>query len=454
MNIATLRALALCFLCAAVAGGCATFSKDGGFDTVARGAETSLGKEVHWARDPLELRKLDQQVSDLLQRPLSADDAVQIALLNNGRLQASFQQLGISEADLVASGRLPNPRFTLRHASSAGREDVEETLSISVLALFTLPFAHEIEKRNFRQVQDGLVIEIVQLAARTREAYFNALGAQESTAYLAKVKDTAETGAALARRMREAGNWNQLDQAREQGFYIDASLQLTRAQGAESSARENLISLMGLSLDTQLKLAERLPDLPPQVDPLPDIDATVLNGRLDLKLMRQHIDALAASLRLGKATRFIDVLDAGPTRVRQGADSAPAENGYELSLVVPIFDAGTPRIKKSEALYAQAVAEYTQAAVEARSQVRLAYARYRTSHEAAVRERDEALPLRKSIAAQDLLLYGAAQISVFDLLADARAEIGGVVDYIQSSRDFWIARSALDTALLGRPYRP
>jgi outer membrane protein TolC len=83
--------------------------------------------------------------------------------------------------------------------------------------------------------------------------------------------------------------------------------------------------------------------------------------------------------------------------------------------------------------------------------VRTAYAQYRAAHEIAMHERDEVLPLRKSIAEQDLLRYNAAQISVFDLLADARTQISGVNEYIQSVRDFWIARSALDTALLGNP---
>jgi outer membrane protein TolC len=85
--------------------------------------------------------------------------------------------------------------------------------------------------------------------------------------------------------------------------------------------------------------------------------------------------------------------------------------------------------------------------------VRTAFARYRTAHEIAVRERDEILPLRQSITREDLKRYNASQISVFDLLADARAQSAGVDDFIQSLRDFWIAKSALDTALIGLPPR-
>ncbi|MGO9512552.1 MAG: TolC family protein [Steroidobacteraceae bacterium] len=432
--------------------GCSTFSQDGGFDAVARTAHERLGKEVRWARTPEEQAIIDRQVVQLLQRPLSVDDAVQIALLNNGALQGSFQELGISEADLVQSGRLPNPRFTLRRSSADGQYDIEETFSMNVLSLLTVPYAHDIEKRRFAEAQSAAVLEVVQLADRTREAYFMALAAREFTHYRQQVQAAAEAGAELARRMRAAGNWNRLDEAREQGFYLDAALELTRAQLAENVARDNLTQLLGLAGDaSKFQLAERLPDLPPRVEDLPNVELTALQTRIDLQMMRTRIDALARNLHLTKATRFVNVLDVGPTRVRQGARSAPFESGYEVSLEVPIFDTGAAGVRKAEAIYAQAVERFAQAAIEARAEVRKAYARYRATHEMASRERDEVLPLRKSIADEDLLRFDAAQISVFDLLADARAESSGVNEYIQSVRDFWIAKSALDTALLGNP---
>jgi hypothetical protein len=59
------------------------------------------------------------------------------------------------------------------------------------------------------------------------------------------------------------------------------------------------------------------------------------------------------------------------------------------------------------------------------------------------------VPARRVVAAQNLLRYNASLISVFDLLSDARGQIESVADYILSIRDFWIAKSELDTALLG-----
>jgi outer membrane protein TolC len=431
-------------------GGCAGFSTDGGFDAVAKETDARLHQDVRWARTPQEQRKNDDQVAGLLAHALSAEDAVQIALLNSRSLQASFDQLGVSEADLVQSGRLPDPRFTLRHAGAAGQYDIEETLTFNVLSLLTLPYAHEIEKRRFAQVQSAVVLAVAQLATDARQAFYAAVAARESVHYLEQVMAAAEAGAELARRMRTAGNWNLLDQAQEQNFYTDAAQRLTRAKLQEETTREKLLRLMGLSgQQSALQLAQALPDLPNSIDEVSNVDETVLQNRIDLRLMRLEIDELAHRLGLAKSTRFINVLDAGPTRVLQGDRTQPYQRGYEVSLQVPIFDGGGPRIKRAQALYSQAVDGFAQAAIDARSQIRRANAAYRAAFDVARQQRDEVLPTRKLIAAQNLLRYNASLVSVFDLLAGARAQIAGVDDYIQSVRDFWIAKSELDASLVG-----
>ncbi len=379
--------------------GCTPFAGDGGFTPVAQSAHERLDKDVRWVRTSGEKAKSDAQIAQLLRRPLTVDDAVQIALLSNRGLQASFEELGISEADLVQSGRLPNPRFTLRRTSAAGLYDIEETLSINVLSLLTVPYVHAIEKRRFAEVQE-----------RGRGRY-RATGRPHPRGLLQRrslrtnprtisrrLKDAAEAGAELARRMRAAGNWNRIDEARERSFYIDAASALARARRRRRRmSRENLDAAAGRpGGSAAFRLAERLPDLPRRAS----MSCRISSGRrsrtgIDLQMMRARIDALAQELHLTKATRFVNVLDAGPARVRQGPDSEPYESGYEVSLEVPIFDGGAPRVRKAEAIYAQAVDRFGQAAIEARAEVRKAYARYLAAHEIAARERDEVLPLRQ-----------------------------------------------------------
>jgi outer membrane protein TolC len=430
--------------------GCATFSPDGGFGVVAGQARAHLDKEVSWPRTEDESAKNGAEAARLLAQPLTADAAVQVALLDNRSLQAAFEELGISEAELVQSGRLPNPRFSLRHASAAGAYDIEEGVTVNVLALAAMPAAHDLEKRRFAETQQRVLLAVARLAAQTRGAFIRAVAAAESVHYLEQVELAAGSGAELARRMQAAGNWTVLDRAREQGFEAEAARDLEHAKLEAAAAREALARLLGTPSDeSSLHLTDRLPDLPPSAAPAPDEAAALLQERIDLRIGRRRIDALAHELRLVKATRFIDVLDAGPTRVRQGGESSPYERGYEIDFEVPLFDGGGARVRRAEAIYRAAVDRYAQAVVEARSQIRGAAAAYRARFEIARMQRDEVIPRVKAVAGEDLKRYDGALVSVFDLLSDSRSEMSSVDTYIRDVRDFWVAKADLDASMLG-----
>ena len=83
--------------------------------------------------------------------------------------------------------------------------------------------------------------------------------------------------------------------------------------------------------------------------------------------------------------------------------------------------------------------------------MREAYTGYRSAYDIARHHRDQIVPVRQRIAEENLLRYNGMLIGVFELLADARAQIASVNNYIESLRDFWIAQADLDMALIGKP---
>ena len=435
--------------------GCATFSNDGGFGSVEQTTRERLGKEVMWARSDGERATLQTRVNELLAQPLTADDAIQLALFNNRGLQASFFDLGISEADLVQAGRLPNPHFSMLRASKPEngiREyKIEQALTFNIFALITMPLAVQVERRNFEQTQRLAVIEVARLAAETRQAYFTAVAAEESVRHLGKVKQAAEAGAELARRMARVGNFSKLRQAREQAFYADAALGLARAEQTLTASRERLTKVLGLSDRSAFRLPERLPDLPKVVDELPVLEQAALDQRLDLQAIRLETESLAKNLGLTKATRFINVLEVGPARVLEGARDSGYKKGYEISFELPVFDWGGAKVAKAEAVYMQAVERMAEAATNARSEVRESYHAYRINYDVARHYRDEIVPLYKRISEENMLRYNGMLIGVFDLLADARTQIASVNSYIETLRDFWIAQGELQMAMIGKP---
>ena len=431
-------------------GGCATLSRDGGFGPVAQTASDRLHKDLTWARSDADRDTIDQRVAELLAQPLSVEDAVQIALLNNKGLQASFDQLGISEADVVQAGRLPNPGFRFGRLSQGASIEIDRSLQFNLARLLTLPLVQRIESQRFEQTRMAVSLSMLQLASQARKAYYLALAADQTAGYMRQVQATAQAGAELARRMAQAGNWNRLDQAREQRFYADAALNLARAEQARMAAREHLTRLMGLwGTQTQFRLPERLPDLPKAPSELPDIERTALAQRIDVQAAKLATVQLAGNLGLTRATRFVNVLEVGA--VRKSYSDAPNQSGYEIGLELPLFDWGDARVAKAEAIYMQAVNRTAQIAVDARSEVRGAYANYRASFDIARHFRDEIVPLSKTISDENQLRYNGMLIGVFELLADARTQIGSVNGYIDALRDFWLAQADLEMVQLGSP---
>jgi outer membrane protein TolC len=444
-----LRTLAFAALAAAWLGGCASFSRDGGFDAVESATRARIGQDVVWSRDDASRAQTQARIDALLAQPLSADAAVQIALLNNPGLQAAFNTLGIAEADWVAARRLPNPGFSIGRLTRGSEVEWERSLHFDLARLLTMPMRAGIEQRRFEQTRRGLVLGVLRLAAETRRTWVVAVAASQSAQYQQQAMDAAEAAAELARRMAQVGNWSKLKQAREQSFYADAALAVARAEQAKLQARERLVRLMGLASADRLQLPERLPGLPEALPPLPDVEQQAMESRIDLQMVKLQTDALAKNLGLSRRTRFINVLELGV--ISNSSNEAPLQRGYEISFELPLFDWGQTRVVAAESRYRQALERARETAVNARSEVREAYALQQGQYAIARHLRDEVVPLKKRISEENQYRYNGMLIGVFELLADARSQIASVNAAIDAQRDFWLADADLQMALVGTP---
>jgi outer membrane protein TolC len=436
-------------LIAVTVAGCASLSDDARIGPVEQAVQERTGAQTKWVRSESEAHSVRGRLKELLTQPLSAESAVQIALLNNPGLQAGYAEVGIAEADLVQASRWRGPTFSFARLRRGDETEYERSVFFDVLGLITIPLSVRVEEKRLASAQSRAAAEGLRVALETRKAWFSAVAAQESAKYAAQVKEAAEASAELARRMAAAGNFSRLDHAREQAFYAEATAQLARAQQAERAARERLARLMGLwGENLAFKLPERLPELPqePRVAG-EDLEARALAQRLDVQGARRETEALAESLGLTKVNRFVSLLELG--LISNSETGRPRQRGWEIELGIPIFDFGSARTAKAERLYMQSVNRTLEAAVQARSEVRETYGAYRTAFDVARHYRDEVVPLRKRISEEMLLCYNGMLASVFELLADSREQVAAVNAYIESLRDFWLAESDFQMALTG-----
>jgi multidrug efflux system outer membrane protein len=250
--------------------------------------------------------------------------------------------------------------------------------------------------------------QITRLSTETRKAWHNAVSAAQTVGALTQAQDAAEVSGDLARRLTQAGNWSRLQQARQQVFLVDAASDLTRARQAAFSAREKLVVLLGLwGESAQFALPTKLHALPAQPRELPDVETQALQAREDIQIAMQLWQRKEDERRI----------------------SRPAE------LWEAMGDAATLRAT----------------AIQVRSHARETYQRYRSDYDLAKRQQDELLPLRQLISDEMLLRYNGMLSSVFDVLADTRAQALATHSAIQATRDFWLADADLQSLLAGAP---
>jgi outer membrane protein TolC len=445
------RALVLAL--AAALPACQTFSPDGGMSVVADIAGPALRTDVVALNTPEEDAAARAKVKALLRRPLSADAAVRIALLNNRGLQAAYNELGLAEAVMVQASLPPNPTISVERLSGPVEIEVEKRIVANILALATLPARASIAADRFHQAQLRAAEDTLRIAADTRRAYYRAVAGRETVAILAQAQSAAETAGRLAARLGETGALNKLDQAREHVFYAEITAQLAGARQHASSERERLVRLMGLwGNDIALRLPAALPRLPGRPRALPTVEIEAVARRVDLQIARIELIALAKSHGLTEATRFINLLEvagiAKTTRERETGERI-RDRGFEIEFQIPLFDFGEVRVRQAELTYRQAVNRLIEKAVNVRSEARDAYRTYRSTYDIAAHYRREILPLRQIISDEMLLRYNAMQIDVFALLVEARQRLNARVAAIDANRAFWLAATDLNAAVVG-----
>jgi outer membrane protein TolC len=271
-------------------------------------------------------------------------------------------------------------------------------------------------------------------------------------ALLTDAQSTAEATARLATKLGETGSVNKLDQAREQVFYAETTADLAATRQEASSARERLARLMGLwGSDLDFKLPDRLPALPRRPAALPFIEADAVGHRIDLQIARMELDALAKSLHLTEASRFVTMLQiAGIDRKTKDPDTPPfRERGFDIQFQIPLFDGGEVRVRQATETYNAAFNRLTEKAVNVRSEARDAYRTYRSAYDIAEHYQREVLPLRKIISDEMQLRFSTMQVDIFALVTEGRQRLASLRAAVDAKRNFWKAQSDLQTAVNG-----
>ena len=432
--------------------GCAQVPRKGGFEDVRRMVEARGDYRVVWNQNLPEDREAQQLVDRLLENELTVDSAVQVALLNNARLQATYEELGVSQAEVVQAGLIRNPAIfgSIRFPDvSSAANNLEFGIVQNFMELLMLPARQKIAAARFEQAKASVAYDVLSVVSEVEAAYFEVQGASNIRNVRSRIAEATAASFEFARRLHEAGNISELSLATEQGQYEETRLRLAESDILVLTARERLNRLMGLwgtRIDWQMP--SRLPDIPTQEIPLEKLEALAVANRLDLESARREIDVLAQTLGTTVTWRWIGDMEVGVSAERD-TDRTWAI-GPELAVELPLFDQRQAKIAQGEALLRQQVNNLTALAVDARSEVRtlrnkLVMQRYLVDHYKKV-----IIPLRERIVTLTLEKYNYMLVGAFDLLLAKQQEFDTYAKYLEAVRDYWTIRADLRKAVGGR----
>jgi cobalt-zinc-cadmium efflux system outer membrane protein len=228
----------------------------------------------------------------------------------------------------------------------------------------------------------------------------------------------------------------------------DAKLQLRAAEVAARQSREELNTVMGLwGSQTAWQSDRRLPDIPAQPLQFEGLEARVLQQSLALASARQRLIVAGTQVDVNRATALVPEASLGAEAERE---DGVWNVGPALSFPIPLFDQGQARVGRAVAELRRAQQEYYALGVRIRSVVRALRERLQGDQDRVLYYRDIVLPLLERIVNETQLQYNAMQLGVFDLLRAREQQIRAAVAYIDTLRDYWLARTDLGLLLSGR----
>jgi len=116
----------------------------------------------------------------------------------------------------------------------------------------------------------------------------------------------------------------------------------------------------------------------------------------------------------------------------------------------PLFDQGQARVARAAAELRRAQQEYYALAVRIRSTARAVRDRLEGARDRALYYRDILLPLHERIVNETQLHYNAMQLGPMQLLRAREQQIATGVAYVETLRDYWLARADFEQVVSGR----
>ncbi|GJL55358.1 MAG: copper tolerance protein [Nitrospirales bacterium] len=432
--------------------GCATVDVTQDQKRIVKESLTRTGNPVAWQQTAEDHAQTKPMIDDLLKHGVTREEAIRISLLNNPRLQATLESLGIARADVVQAGLYTNPELgtLLRFpANGATGTNTELDLFFRISDLWNVPLRRHIAEVDALRMTQLVVKEVLQTAAAARDAFDDVLLQDALHQFMTRNVALFHTTVEELQVRFHAGLVNDLDIYLAENVLFDGQVELARIQAKRVTARTRLLETLGLDplANAQINIHGNLEQLPLRtLSPEQGWDIAKRH-RVDLQLNRLQIKQTQHILALQKSRIFGDVgLGGNYTRELDRVRSA----GPVLVLQIPIFNQNQGGIARAEFQLRQAKQQLEATELAAKQEIRQLLAEL-TFHEThAQLFRDKMLVAQQNALAYVERFYNTMQLNSIFLIEARRRILDTQQGYFQALRAYRQTESTLQVALGGQ----
>lgn len=427
---------AICVLFAVA--GCASVQTDAEWQRVQQFSQANVGTEAQWVRTEEDNSRVQAQIQLLLQDGMSSDDAVRIALMNNRKLQAAFEEIGIAKSDLVQAGLFSNPNisalFQFPFRGSGTYVDAGGFLNIA--DIWQIPLRKKLAAAHLEAALFRTNDEILATAAEAKKSFFAYIAARSLHREFQALKEELLKWESHLTYREQFGFASELDLLNAGLVVHEGKLRATRLERDLKTAEVQLLRITGLigTRPEKIAIVEEQFSLPVELPPQESLLAAALTQKPGLLLGKAKIAEAERLLALEQAMIFKNV-EGGAEYSHEPKN----ENriGPSLSLQIPLFDQNQAQIAKAKYRKRQAEKELDDRVATLREEIGILYSALDALRTELLLLRDSMLPLReKSVAFADKY-YHAMQINMLPLL-DARQQLlESRIRYIETRKEYY-----------------
>ncbi len=429
--------------------GCATTSMSSDLSSIQDSVSTrsALGNLTLPRFDVPE--SVPEEVDSLLSRPLNADAAVRVALLNNREARAALAQVGIARGQLVTAGLVPNPEveFEIRDPGGEQPAQIDLGVELNLSAIFLAPGRSGVAEAMLDAEKLKAAGSLLDLTWTTRVAFYEMQALQQKLELRLRAFASNQASYETALELSKVGNIPALTLANELTSVELSRVQVAEAENALLDGREALNRKLGLTGPRTAWTLEGPLPTPKELKDGEVTEAKALSANLELAELIFRAEAASRKVGLAKTESWLPHLSAGFHGER---DAALWELGGHVTVGLPVFDRAQGKQLSARSEYDALRARAEGQALHVRSSVRTALNRAESAGRRARHYAERLLPARQEVLQQTLLQYNAMQLNVFQLLAAQRAVTETAIAQVDATLDAWKARASVELLLAGR----